>query len=1119
MNRQILKDSIKAFDFKRLFNELGWDNHSQELDIQLNDSTYKLRAVAIKKEFVVFVCPPDSDGREPDYQIRKKIDSKVTPFAFEHIIIFYDEKKSVQIWQWVKRESGKPTATRETKYYIHQDPEILVQKLNNIEISIDEDESLGISDIRLRTKKAFDVDKVTKQFYDKFKVQHKNFISFIEGIESQVDKEWYTSLMLNRLMFIYFIQKKNFLDNDTNYLSNKLNHVKKLKGKDNFFSFYRSFLLVLFHKGLGSPERNTELTELIGKVPYLNGGLFDIHQLEEKYPDIQIPDKAFENLFSFFDQYEWHLDTRIKATGREINPDVLGYIFEKYINDRASMGAYYTKEDITDYISKNCIIPFLFDETIRNYKENAFEEAFEMLRENPDRYIYPAVRHGIKSSYVSGKRADLNSPFERGKGGVFLSDEELFADLPDEIKAGFRPDLENKIVDGKGEYLCDIRKPWNKPAPPEIALPTEIYREVIERRKRYREIREKINSGEISSINDFITYNLDIRQFAQDMIDNTVDPDLIKHFYQAVKKVSILDPTCGSGAFLFAALNILEPLYESCLQRMKNFIDDAEITTKSGEKKKIKFDFFENELNLINQPQHPNQTYYIYKTIILNNLHGVDIMNEAVEIAKLRLFLKLVSTVEADYSKPNLGLEPLPDIDFNIKTGNTLVGYVSIDELQKSMETGRLEFDEEFKRRILKLCGELGIEMNRFNKAQEDNDDSENLKPLKKSIEDKRKKLSLLSDLAMAQFVYGIDRKDEKRFENWKSTHKPFHWYYEFFEIVSQRGGFDVIIGNPPYVEYSKVRNEYTIKGYKTESCGNLYAFTIEKSHNILNKKSKFGMIVQAPILCTKRMKLVQDLILKNKNFIISFDDRPLKLFEGISHARMSIILIDKFESRNFSNVTKYIKIDDLKTVFQNSIIFEKFENNLDLRIFDYIVFKYSSKIHKNILKKLNNSMYNLNSLTGSDKIYFYNAPGNYIRCQKFSSKNLLFIYINKNFKHFIHCLLNSSLFYIWCSTLFFGRTGFSLNKDEIKNFIINKIPLSTIYIDLSDRIDAIYKSLLKIKNEYQPLKRFLEQSKHIIDEIDKVLAEHYGFTHEELDFIINYDIKYRMGKEAEEEE
>ena len=75
---------------------------------------------------------------------------------------------------------------------------------------------------------------------------------------------------------------------------------------------------------------------------------------------LRFPDKAFEQLFRFFEQYQWHLDERPLRNDNEINPDVLGYIFEKYINQK-QMGAYYTKEDITEYISKNTIIPFLFD--------------------------------------------------------------------------------------------------------------------------------------------------------------------------------------------------------------------------------------------------------------------------------------------------------------------------------------------------------------------------------------------------------------------------------------------------------------------------------------------------------------------------------------------------------------------------------------------------------------------------------------------------------------------------------------------------------------------------------------------------------------------------------------
>ncbi|NEQ19194.1 MAG: SAM-dependent DNA methyltransferase [Microcoleus sp. SIO2G3] len=211
---------------------------------------------------------------------------------------------------------------------------------------------------------------------------------------------------------------------------------------------------------------------------------------------------------------------------------MLGYIFEKYINQK-QMGAYYTKEDITEYISKNTILPFLFDRAEKGCKVAFKPEGavWALLRENPDHYIYPAVRHGV----------DL--------------------ELPTEIAAGI-----NDVSQRGG---------WNKSAAEGFALPTETWREHVARRKRCMELRQKLAAGEVTQINDLITYNLDIRQFAQDVITSCESSDLLKALYQAIEHVSVLDPTCGSGAFLFAALNILEPLYTACLERMQGFVDEV----------------------------------------------------------------------------------------------------------------------------------------------------------------------------------------------------------------------------------------------------------------------------------------------------------------------------------------------------------------------------------------------------------------------------------------------------------------------------------------------------------------------------------------------------------------
>jgi hypothetical protein len=304
-------------------------------------------------------------------------------------------------------------------------------------------------------------------------------------------------------------------------------------------------------------------------------------------------------------------------------------------------------------------------------------EIWSLLVENPDRYIYDAVLKGV----------DIQ--------------------LPEEIAAG----LED----------VSLRQDWNQSADDELALPTETWREHIARRKRCLEIRQKLKSGEVTNINDLITYNLNIRQFAQDAIASCEGSDFLLAFYQVIKSGSVLDPTCGSGAFLFAALNILDPLYAACLERMQNFVDEDDLLLNAQDDRQQKYGEFREILAEVEK--HPNPRYFILKSIMLNNLYGVDIMEEATEICKLRLFLKLVAQVEPHPNVKNFGLEPLPDIDFNIRAGNTLVGFTSRQEVYESAHreaSGQIKllFDDEFLNRIEQSAIDVDMKFKRFRGLQ-----------------------------------------------------------------------------------------------------------------------------------------------------------------------------------------------------------------------------------------------------------------------------------------------------------------------------------------------------------------------------------------------------------------
>ena len=404
-------------------------------------------------------------------------------------------------------------------------------------------------------------------------------------------------------------------------------------------------------------------------------------------------------------------------------------------------------------------------------------------------------------------------------------------------------------------------------------------------------------AGEIQSINDLVTYNLDIQRFAEEVISNAEGPDLVWAFYKAVEKLSVLDPTCGSGAFLFAALNILEKLYDTCLVRMQAFVDDLD---RSGEKHSPKkFEHFRLKLAEMNdKTRHPSPRYFILKSIILNNLYGVDIMEEATEICKLRLFLKLVAQVNATER-----IEPLPDIDFNIRSGNTLVGFANETELETVLGS---KFDYDKKLTDIKERAELArkaFEHFRDSQVTGGTGSAEEISTWKGKVQDELGGIrSELDDYLAGE--YNIAKNNKGGFRAWRNKHQPFHWFIEFYGIVSN-GGFDVIIGNPPYLELKEV--DYVPKALATVETSAIHAMCIERSASLLTAHGNMSMIVPLAIVSTQRMKSVQNILENTRSVWYSnFSWRPGKLFDTVNRALTIFVAVANTDGATYS--TSYQK-------------------------------------------------------------------------------------------------------------------------------------------------------------------------------------------------------------------
>ena len=565
--------------------------------------------------------------------------------------------------------------------------------------------------------KLFDRTDVIEEFYILYKKAREYLLKNISGISEEKKREEFIDNFMMQMLTLWYLQEKGFFNNEKDYFITRFKIVSKIplaKQKEQlslftssykqlffkkFSSFYH-FLIYLFEKISGNINSQYYEDEFTGKVVVVGPAIF---LNGEHSKAISIPDKCFYkegmtdilintppkktsqevSLLNLFESRDW--------TEGNIDEFVLGAIYEKLITymERKKLGAYYTPEEITSYICKNTIEPYLVDRINEEFNKN-FENIDQIIESN--------------------------------------------------------------------------------------------------------------------------------------------DRNILFYLFEQLKEIKILDPAVGSAHFLESAINVLVSVYEKIWDKAKelNIRKGFEIiaTDEKGEIKKI------NLLEISNEDKFKLLVKFFI--ILSKNIYGVDINPSALKVAKARLFLTLAKHFKVGKEK-DIFIR-FPNVHFNLREGNSLIGYVEIGkektekqiqlklfvkEKQAEYITKRIKVVSTLRAHLekiakaLKINGDIVKEIEELNKILSKN--KINRDDFEKVLRIKEKLIEILIASLNSQYAVPLndllreitDLFNQKLDEKFAEEHniklkdlkkiKTFHWIFEFPEVFLDRGGFDVVMGNPPY--------------------------------------------------------------------------------------------------------------------------------------------------------------------------------------------------------------------------------------------------------------------------------------------------------------------------------
>ncbi|MGI7071042.1 class I SAM-dependent DNA methyltransferase [Campylobacter jejuni] len=415
---------------------------------------------------------------------------------------------------------------------------------------------------------------------------------------------------------------------------------------------------------------------------------------------------------------------------------------------------------------------------------------------------------------------------------------------------------------------------------------------------------------------------------------------------ELLNSIKICDPAVGSGHFLVSALNVMLSIYDELNLFNEEFYlevqnDEILITNHKGEFIKYKRPKTpKDKAHLIQQ-----ELFHTKKDIIENNLFGVDINPNSCEITKLRLWIELLKhSFYQSFDDGNYhDLKTLPNIDINIKCGNSLVSYFEtgkslshypnikermgkykriVKDYKEGFYTDKSHINQEIKN--LKISFKNFCFADKFKKEMKSfNDKCE--KYSKKygnflAVDDENLKFFVSANLTLFDFdekeatkEFANLKKEYDNIFNLESNH-PFEWRFEFPEILDDDGnfkGFDLIIGNPPYIrqeEIKELKNTLS-KNYKVyKGTADIYTYFYELGFNVLKENGILSFITSNKYTRAGYGEALREFLLKNTCILKYIDLNGIKVFDSAT-VDTSILSFEKIKIKE--NTFKYLSLNN----------------------------------------------------------------------------------------------------------------------------------------------------------------------------------------------------------------